>query len=456
MKENSCTYCHLTLGEHPSFTGGPKTTTGYITLKGNPKGGHQEHSRSGWWSPDSVLVSQQLYDHHGERYEHWLGAGKGERTRMRSQLPHGDLGWVTGSHRQMESWLVPCTVERKKAQMTNTWMDQFNFLVLLPNSPVTFEMGKHDWTLQEHVMLHTAYHFTVSKTPTLKRKRRKAAEEEVKWTVWYLHHPSPGPSCWWTPCPPGTVPPWTSLQTSSAHTCWRGQGMWLHGPSGPLRKGSLWTPRAGSWSPEQQQRMWKKTNSQQSRKQLTNYHAQSILHRTRGDTSNLVSYLSKSIKSNNWQQQDCRSTTSSVAHFLSTLQDKVSWRPNFNRTVSWWCKNDRSPDLQKIKSLVVNRMRKVEVHITDNHSWNSCCKVASDHEFTFGAVMTKKKHNALWSCTIHDHIPRQNMVPLPSGCAGQHVCLLCWTQAWVLLGNNSRLVRSTIKKMGNKTTRTVF
>ena len=37
--------------------------------------------------------------------------------------------------------------------------------------------------------------------------------------------------------------------------------------------------------------------------------------------------------------------------FWSTLNDKVSWRPNFNRTVSWWCKNNTS-DLQKTKSVV--------------------------------------------------------------------------------------------------------
>ena len=47
--------------------------------------------------------------------------------------------------------------------------------------------------------------------------------------------------------------------------------------------------------------------------------------------------------------------------------------------------------------MVVNKTGKVEVHITDNQSWNSCRKVASDHEFTFGLAEepTKEKHNAL-------------------------------------------------------------
>ena len=74
----------------------------------------------------------------------------------------------------------------------------------------------------------------------------------------------------------------------------------------------------------------------------------------------------------------------------------------------------------------------------------------------------------------------QNMVPLQSGCTGQHVCLctgqhvclctgqhvcLCtgqhvcllrWTEAWILSGNNSRLVHGTKKIIGHETTRTVL
>ena len=49
------------------------------------------------------------------------------------------------------------------------------------------------------------------------------------------------------------------------------------------------------------------------------------------------------------------------------------------------------------KSMVANKTGKVEVHVTDSQSWNSCRKVASDHEFTFDSAIepTKKKHNAL-------------------------------------------------------------
>ena len=53
--------------------------------------------------------------------------------------------------------------------------------------------------------------------------------------------------------------------------------------------------------------------------------------------------------------------------------------------------------MQKTKSVVVNKAGKVEVHMTDNQSWNSCRKVASDHEFTFrsGIEPEKKQQNTL-------------------------------------------------------------
>ena len=88
----------------------------------------------------------------------------------------------------------------------------------------------------------------------------------------------------------------------------------------------------------------------------------------------------------------------SVEHFLSTLYDKMSWRPNFNRT---WC-----PDVQKdirlatttttkIESVVIHKVSKVEVHITDNQSMNSCCRLISDHEVIFGSAIESLKHNML-------------------------------------------------------------
>ena len=117
----------------------------------------------------------------------------------------------------------------------------------------------------------------------------------------------------------------------------------------------------------------------------------------------------------------------------------------------------RTPDLKKTKSVAVNKTGKVEVHITDNQSWNSCHKVASHHEFTSRSAKepTKRNHCMLWRCTIHGHFS-QNMVPLQSECTDQHICLLWWTEAWILLVINSRLVCSTVKATGYETTRTVF
>ena len=86
--------------------------------------------------------------------------------------------------------------------------------------------------------------------------------------------------------------------------------------------------------------------------------------------------------------------------------------------------------MRKTTSVVVKETGKVEleVHITDNQSWNSCRKVASDHEFTFGSAKepTKKKERkkrrsimhfdrALYMATCFS----QNMVPLRLGCTGQ-------------------------------------
>ena len=110
--------------------------------------------------------------------------------------------------------------------------------------------------------------------------------------------------------------------------------------------------------------------------------------------------------SNQLSQNPLNTHLTSVALVLITSQDKVSWRPNCNRT--WYpddAKNSRTPDLKKTKSMVVNKTVKVKVHITDNQSWNSCRKVASDHEFAFCWVKepTKEKQTALWPCTIHGH-----------------------------------------------------
>ena len=47
--------------------------------------------------------------------------------------------------------------------------------------------------------------------------------------------------------------------------------------------------------------------------------------------------------------------------------------------------------MQKTKSVVVNKTGKGEVQVTNNRSWNSCRKVASDHELTFDSAIEPTK-----------------------------------------------------------------
>ena len=83
--------------------------------------------------------------------------------------------------------------------------------------------------------------------------------------------------------------------------------------------------------------------------------------------------------------------------------------------------------------------------------------VVSTHEVTFASVIAPKHNNALWPCTIHDCLlDCLNTVPLQSGCTCQHVCVLCWPEAWIWWENDSRLVRSIVKIMGHEITRTEF
>ena len=77
----------------------------------------------------------------------------------------------------------------------------------------------------------------------------------------------------------------------------------------------------------------------------------------------------------------------------------MSWKPDFNRI---GCPYDATTvghkTWKKTKPMVVYKPGKVEIHnhITDNQSWNSCHKVASDHEFVSGSAKepTKKRDNA--------------------------------------------------------------
>ena len=79
--------------------------------------------------------------------------------------------------------------------------------------------------------------------------------------------------------------------------------------------------------------------------------------------------------------------------------------------------------------MVVNKTGKFEVYITDNQYWNSCHKVASSHEFTFGLVTqcTKEKQIALWLCAVHGDLLQ------PKHGASKIILLYLFIYKWVCL-----------------------
>ena len=137
----------------------------------------------------------------------------------------------------------------------------------------------------------------------------------------------------------------------------------------------------------------------------------------------------------------------------NVLETKISWH-----TVFWWCKHNRTLDLQNTESMEKKERKKwnFEAHITDNQSRNSYCRVVSDHKSTFGSAIKPTKHNALWPCTLCGRLLHQNMVPMWSECTCQHLCLLHGPEAWIWWENNSKPVRGIIKSMRHETTRTVI
>ena len=54
---------------------------------------------------------------------------------------------------------------------------------------------------------------------------------------------------------------------------------------------------------------------------------------------------------------------------------------------------DTRPEENKI--CFCDKTAKLEVQITDNQLWNSCCRAVSDHESSFGSAIKPTKHSAL-------------------------------------------------------------
>ena len=126
-----------------------------------------------------------------------------------------------------------------------------------------------------------------------------------------------------------------------------------------------------------------------------------------------------------------------------------------------WCKNSRTTDLEKTKSVVLNKTVKID-HLKFTSLTISPGTAAVTWLLIINLLLVQLQCLQRKSIMCFDHAPSmapyfsQNNVPLQSGCAGQHISLLHWTEAWILCGNNSRFACSIIKTVGHKITRTVF
>ena len=96
----------------------------------------------------------------------------------------------------------------------------------------------------------------------------------------------------------------------------------------------------------------------------------------------------------------------------------------------------------------MDKTGKVEVHITDNQSWNSCRKVVADREFTFGTAIDLQRKSAMHSdcALIHGHL----LQPKHGVSAVWMLWSTCLSFALNrVLGNNSRLLRGTMETVGH-------
>ena len=121
-----------------------------------------------------------------------------------------------------------------------------------------------------------------------------------------------------------------------------------------------------------------------------------------------------------FKQTEHFSIRTSVAHFWSILQDKVSWRPISNRT---WCADNA-------KTIGHQTCRKQNPWLWTKHEKLKFTAALGQLPWSgfWSWSYFRFKHNALWLCTIYmvDYFS-QNMVSLQSRCACQLVSVLHWS-----------------------------
>ena len=148
-----------------------------------------------------------------------------------------------------------------------------------------------------------------------------------------------------------------------------------------------------------------------------------------------------------------------VSHiFFQHLTGQRSWRNFFNRTQ---CPDDANTVRHQIAE---NKICGCEQNRKSWswHHWQCPGTAAVKWPLIMNLLLVQLYSRQRKSMMCFDHALymatyfSQHIVPLQSGYTVQHVCLLHWTKAWILFGNNCRLIRSTIKTTGYETTRTVF
>ena len=97
-------------------------------------------------------------------------------------------------------------------------------------------------------------------------------------------------------------------------------------------------------------------------------------------------------------------------------------------------RSNQCPPTYQPSTLLLGQTRswKVEVLTTNNQYWNSCCRVVSDHEVTFGSAIEPTKHSLMYfdHALYNGHLlhPKYG-APVVQMCLSTH---LCFAQSWGL------------------------
>ena len=143
---------------------------------------------------------------------------------------------------------------------------------------------------------------------------------------------------------------------------------------------------------------------------------------------------------------------------LSILEDKVSWRPKFNRTQS-------SDNAKTVGHQTCRKKKKILLLWTKHEKLKfTSLTISPETAAVEWFLIMNLLLLQLWSLQSIMHCEcalyvaayfSQYIMAQRSRCTCQHLCLVCWLEAWIWWENNSRLV-CCIKTLGHETTSTVI